>query len=161
MPLLGLEALARQCAPAVDPITVNAIVAQESAGNPHAIGVVGGELVYQPSSQAQALATARQLEAQGVNYSVGLAQINRVNFASLGLTVEEAFDPCTNLRAMQSLLHGCWQRARRTELGSGAVRGALSCYYSGTTDHLRFTSYVDAVIARARALRGTPASPPP
>lgn len=156
--MVGFEQLAQQCAPAVDPITVHAIVVQESGGNPYAIGVVGAQLMRQPRSKAEALATAGQLERLGLGYSVGLAQIYRPNVARLGLTLEQAFDPCASLRALQTLLHDCWQRARRTEQAQAAVRGALSCYYSGTTQHQRFTSYVDAVIAHARAARRS--SPP-
>lgn len=155
--MVDLDRLAQQCAPAVDPITVRALVAQESGGNPYAIGVVGAQLVRQPRSKAEALATVRELESRGIAYSVGLTQIYRVNFARLGLSIEAALDPCASLRSMQTLLHDCWQRARRSAAAQAAVRGALSCYYSGTTDHVRYTHYVDSVVSHARAARRTPA----
>lgn len=129
MDLPSLLALIAACAPQVHADTALAIVRTESAANPHAIGVVGGRLDRQPRSAAEALATARRLDEDGWDYSVGLAQINRRNFGRLGLTPESAFDPCTNLRAMQAVLAECFDRAGpQPQL---ALRRALSCYYSG------------------------------
>src|SRR5688572_24229347 len=119
------------CAPLVDPITARALVQVESGFNPHAIGVVAGSLLRQPSYHAEALATARMLQQAGWNFSVGLAQINVGNFARLGLTLDQAFDPCTNLAAMQSVLAECSSRIRRDEMPQRALRQTLSCYYSG------------------------------
>jgi type IV secretion system protein VirB1 len=122
-------ALVATCAPLVHPVTASALVSVESSFNPHAIGVVGGVLERQPRSRAEAIATARALEASGWNYSVGLAQINARNFAHLGLDAVTAFDPCRNLAAMQLVLSECLQRYDDT--AQAALRTALSCYYSG------------------------------
>jgi len=123
--------LAAACAPLVHTSTAEAIVAVESAFNPHAIGVVGGVLHHQPRNRAEALATASQLQADGWNFSVGLAQINVYNFERLGLTAATAFDPCGNLRAMQVVLGECFQRSASGAPAQAALRQALSCYYSG------------------------------
>ena len=69
-------ALVMACAPQVHAETARALVSVESAFNPWAIGVVGGALVRQPRYRAEALATARALQAAGWNFSVGLGQIN-------------------------------------------------------------------------------------
>jgi type IV secretion system protein VirB1 len=123
------------CAPQVHTDTARALVQVESEFNPWAIGVVGGALERQPQSRAEALATARALRQAGWNFSVGLAQINVTNDGRLGLTLETAFDPCTNLAAMQTVLLDCFDRAdaHTTEEQSGqtTLRQALSCYYSG------------------------------
>jgi type IV secretion system protein VirB1 len=106
----------------------------ESSGNPHAIGVVGGALVRQPRHQAEALATAKALQAAGWDFSVGLVQINVRNLARLGLSLDAAFEPCANLAAMQRVLNWCFDRTGSTERGSDQqlrLRQALSCYYSG------------------------------
>ena len=131
-----LVALALACAPHVDTRTVEALVAVESSRNPHAIGVVGGSLFRQPRLRAEALATAKALQAGGWDFSVGLAQINARNFERLGLSVETAFDACANLAGMQAVLCECFERAsqRKTAVPPDpqlAVRQALSCYYSG------------------------------
>lgn len=111
MDATSLTVLALACAPAVHPATALALTAVESSFNPHAIGVVGGVLARQPRSVAEALATARQLQKQGWNFSVGLAQINVHNLARLGLSIATVLDPCENLKAMQAILVECFDRA--------------------------------------------------
>ena len=83
MDVLTFSDLALACAPAVHGRTAHALVATESGFNPHAIGVVGGQLDRQPRTRAEALATAQHLQAAGWNFSVGLAQINVGNFERL------------------------------------------------------------------------------
>jgi len=128
-----LLSLLMTCAPQVDGGTARALIAVESAANPYAVGVVGGTLERQPRHRAEALATARALKVAGANFSLGLAQINVKNLHRLGLTLDTAFDPCTNLTAMQALLGDCFARApaRRQADSQAALRQALSCYYSG------------------------------
>jgi type IV secretion system protein VirB1 len=131
MDMNTFAALAMACAPLVHTDTAQALVAVESSFNPHAIGVVGGVLDRQPRNLAEALATANKLQANGWNFSVGLAQINLRNFARLGLNATTAFDPCENLRAMQTVLAECFERSSLKALPQPALRQALSCYYSG------------------------------
>ena len=142
--LLGLVAL---CAPLVAPSTAYALMRVESSFNPYAIGVVGASLQRQPRSYAEALATARRLQALGYDYSVGLTQINQRNFARLGLTTETAFDPCDNLQAMQRVLGECLNRSRQSGAPQRALRDALSCYYSGDFH----TGYRDGYVRRVAA----------
>jgi type IV secretion system protein VirB1 len=143
----AFPALVASCAPAVHPATATAIVAVESGFNAHAIGVVGGALLRQPGSRAEAVATARHLQAGGWNYSVGLAQINVGNFARLGLDAATALEPCRNLAAMQAVLLDCFERSGRS--GQEALRRALSCYYSGNFSTGFSHGYVDRVARQA------------
>jgi type IV secretion system protein VirB1 len=124
-------ALALACSPQVHPDTARAIVAVESTFNPYAIGVVDGVLERQPATRGEAIATANALRSAGWNFSIGLGQINVGNFARLGLTVESALEPCTNLRAMQVVLGECHGRTPTASDPQMALRQALSCYYSG------------------------------
>jgi|JI8StandDraft_2_1071088.scaffolds.fasta_scaffold05966_4 type IV secretion system protein VirB1 len=121
----GIESLA--CGPLAVPDDVMAhVVHVESSRNPFAIGVVGGRLLRQPRNLGEAVATVRMLEARGYNYSIGLAQVNRVNFARFGLdTPESGFDVCNNLAAGAKILAECLQRHE------GRWGDAFSCYYSG------------------------------
>ena len=157
MDAASFAALALACAPQVHADTARALVSVESGFNPWAIGVVGGVLERQPRHHAEALATARALQAGGWNFSVGLGQINAGNFARLGLSVESAFEPCTNLGAMQTVLGECFERSRATAAdGSGpahqaTLRRALSCYYSGNAVTGLRHGYVRRVVAAARA----------
>jgi type IV secretion system protein VirB1 len=103
-----------------------AIVRVESANNPFAIGVVGNRLSRQPKNLDEAIATVRDLESRGHNYSVGIAQVNRSNFAKYGLNkAEHAFDVCANLEAGSKILKECFSRT------NGDWGKAFSCYYSG------------------------------
>jgi type IV secretion system protein VirB1 len=142
-------ALAMACSPTVDPVTASALVAVESGFNPHAIGVVGGALVRQPRNRAEAIATAKALDAGGWVYSAGLAQINSRNFVRLGLSPSSAFDPCPNLRAMQIVLSECLERSQGAP--QIALRRALSCYYSGNSEAGFREGYVARIAASARA----------
>jgi type IV secretion system protein VirB1 len=160
MDALAFAAIAATCAPLVHPGTAQAIVSVESGFDPHAVGVVAGELQRQPKSDAEAIATARQLRATGWNFSVGLAQINVHNLERLGLTIESAFDPCQNLRAMQTLLCDCFDRAGDGSSPQGDLRRALSCYYSGNYVTGFREGYVARVIAASRSV-GTSSRAPP
>jgi type IV secretion system protein VirB1 len=145
--VIALAALVLSCAPLVAQDTARALIQVESAGNPFAIGVVGGALFRQPVSLAEALATVAALEAAGWNYSVGLGQINRRNFERFGLSPATAFDPCANLTAMQGILGDCFARASRRAPKQAALRDAFSCYYAGNfvTGHQH--GYVGKVLA--------------
>ena len=148
-------ALALACAPQVHADTAMALVSVESAFNPWAIGVVGGALMRQPRHRAEALATAKALQAAGWNFSVGLGQINVGNFDRLGLTVETAFEPCANLAAMQTVLAECFDRASGSAANAVdqvALRQALSCYYSGNFATGFLLGYVRKVAIAARAV---------
>jgi type IV secretion system protein VirB1 len=146
-------ALALACAPQVHADTARALVSVESAFNPWAIGVVGGALVRQPRHRAEALATAKALQAAGWNFSVGLGQINVGNFERLGLTLESAFEACANLAAMQTVLAECFHRARTPAMSApvdqAALRQALSCYYSGNFTTGFRHGYVRKVVTAA------------
>lgn len=144
---MELGTLLLACAPLIAPDTARALIAVESAGNPFAIGVVGGSLVRQPRTLAEALATVRALDAEGWNYSVGLAQINKSNFARHGLTVATAFDPCSNLSAMQRILSECFGRAAQRANAQTALRQAFSCYYSGNFQTGFQHGYVNKIVA--------------
>ncbi|MEZ5663220.1 MAG: lytic transglycosylase domain-containing protein [Burkholderiaceae bacterium] len=101
------------------------VVHVESAHNPFAIGVVGGRLSRQPRQLGEALAAVRALKAQGFNFSVGIAQVNRYNLAKYGLnSYAESFEVCPNLQAGAEILKECYDRAQ--DWGK-----AFSCYYSG------------------------------
>ena len=152
--------VAAACAPLVDASTARAVVQVESAFNEHAIGIVGGQLERQPRGPRQAIAMAQALESTGRNFSVGLAQINRYNFARLGLTVPTAFEPCSNLAAMQVLLLDCFDRASRGgTTAQRSLRRALSCYYSGNFSTGFQHGYTRRVVQAATSSAARPPFP--
>jgi len=154
--MLEFLALAQECAPTVAPQTMAAVVSVESGYNPYAIGVVGGRLARQPKSRDEAVATAQQLEADGWNFSLGVAQVNRYNLPKYQITYEQAFDACTSLRVGSKILEDCYVRAsKRTPEPQAALHAAISCYYSGNftrgfkPDVAGKPSYVQKVLASA------------
>lgn len=152
-PVDSFAKLVSRCAPNVAPDTLAAIVKTESSGNPFAIGVVGGRLPSQPRTYAEAVDTARTLQAKGYNFSMGLGQVNLHNLARYGESFETVFDVCRNLRTGAAILTECYQRAA-AQYGhpSVALPAALSCYYSGD-----FTTGVrHGYVARVLANVGRP-----
>lgn len=153
---VDFNTLAQQCAPTVHPTTLQALVRTESGFNPFAIGVVGGHLARQPRNRAEAVATAKALDAQGINFSMGLGQINKSNLARYGLTYDTVFDMCANLRAGADILSRCYaSAAARMGAGDRALGAAISCYYSGNFTRgfaadFGGTSYVQRVAANAQ-----------
>src|SRR5664280_1757031 len=154
--MLDLLALAQECAPTVAPQTMAAIVNVESGKNPYAIGVVGGRLERQPTNHQEAVATAKALAENGWNFSVGVAQVNRYNLPKYAISLEQAFDACTNIRVSSKILEDCYVRAAKTTPDTqAALQAAFSCYYSGNftrgfkPDVAGKPSYVEKVLANA------------
>jgi len=126
-----IASLAADCAPNVEASTMQALIMQESGGNPYAIGVVDARLISQPTTKEEAIEAVEMLVEAGANISLGLGQINYRNLQSLGMTVEEAFESCPNIKASDKILSDCFIRAERAgQEGQGALKSALSCYYS-------------------------------
>ena len=71
---------------AVPATVLQHVVRVESGFHPYAIGVVGGRLARQPRNLPEAVATARMLEQQGYNFSLGLAQVTSGAMASAAMS---------------------------------------------------------------------------
>ena len=97
---------------------------------------------------------ARSLLATGANLDLGLAQINSSNLTWLGLTVEQAFDPCRNLAAAATVLRAGYQLSGPTaEDAQTALRVALSRYNTGDASRGFRNGYVGRVENAAVTLR--------
>lgn len=143
--------LAQECAPQVHVTTLAAIVRQESAGNPFAIGINGAaRLPRQPQTKAEAVATAKWLQANGYNFDGGAGQINVRNLGWLGMSIEDLFDPCANLKGAATVLSDCYRRAvQKYGEGQPALHAALSCYNTGDFSKGFTNGYVMKVAANA------------
>lgn len=127
MPLLQLIAT---CAPLVHPQTMLHIVETESAGDPWAVNINNGPRISE--SGVKAVKLARRFIQAGYSVDVGLAQINSQNFEHLGLTLEQVFEPCTNLKAGAQILRNNYYRAEGQELSQNdQLDQALSYYNTG------------------------------
>lgn len=150
-------ALAQECAPQVPPQTLAAIVKTESGFQPLAIGVNGGSrLARQPANKPEAVATARWLIEHGYNIDIGLGQVNIKNLAKTGLSLEEAFEPCANLRAAAKIFDANLRWAQGTgKNDQAAVLAALSAYNTGSLSAGFRNGYVQRVVANAGAASTT------
>lgn len=163
--LAAAFSLTAQCAPTIAPETLLSVVQVESRFEPLAIGVNGApRITVAPTSVDDAVAKARALIAAGRSIDLGLAQINSRNLAWLGLTVEDAFEPCRNLAAAARVLRGGYDANQASILGEQqALRVALSRYNTGDAARGFDNGYVAKVVsASARivpAIQSTPRTP--
>ncbi|MCJ8029945.1 lytic transglycosylase domain-containing protein, partial [Shinella yambaruensis] len=129
--MIGLEIFIA-CAPNVAPATIEQIITVESAGDPLAINVNGGRLERKPESPADAAKMVYQYIANGHSVDMGLMQVNSRNLAALGYTVEEMFEPCTNISAGSRVLTQFYSAALRDYPDQQrALTAALSAYNTG------------------------------
>lgn len=165
----ALAALFLQCAPQVAPTTLETIVSVESSGNPNVIAVVDdGSSIY-PEDKASAIKFTKELEKQGKNYSAGLMQVNKKNFVKFGLDIDKAYEPCNNIATGAKIYEQCYIDAKNDERfpdEQAALRGALSCYYSGNMSRgfvkegKKNESYVDRANNAVNKIYSVPAIKP-
>lgn len=154
------ELLAR-CAPTVAESTMASIVKVESSGNVFAVADAGPVKLpwsvrktmvrsYFPSSKQEAVDLVRSLMNKGHTVSLGLSQVNDRNLKRLGLSVDQVFDPCTNLSAGAQILTDFYQRASK-QFGPGerALQAAISAYNSGDWERGVSNGYVTQVYKAA------------
>ena len=153
MPLtwVAVTALAAACAPTATPSTLAAVAKVESGFDPLAIGINGSDhRQIHPATLQQAVATASRLIGAGRNIDLGLAQINSGNLMRLGLSIDRAFDPCTNLAASGRVLQAAYTSVTRGTDGQDiAVLKALSLYNTGDAWRGFRNGYVAKVTAAA------------
>lgn len=130
------------CAPAVDPATMAAIVRQESGGHPWSINDNNGKRSYRLKAKEEAVLKATELISAGHSVDMGLAQINSKNLRWLGLSVAQAFDPCTNVAAGAKVLTQGYQK-------TGSLPAALSIYNTGKPNSARGREYARQVLRHA------------
>jgi type IV secretion system protein VirB1 len=153
------------CALTVAPATTEKITQAESGGNPLALYV--NHLVGpQPhaTSRSEAAAIARRYTAAGYTVDIGVMQINSRNLAGLGFTIEDALDPCTNVRGGGAILTANYERAV-AHFGEGQqALLAISAYNTGDWQRGFQNGYVARVTgipAIANLSIPTKAPPPP
>ena len=160
--------LAKQCLPDAPLSTLRAIAKIESAYNPLALsinypdkasatlgfddGIV--ELSRQPASVREAVQWTKWFYARGLTVSIGLMQVNTEHLPALGLSLEQAFEPCANLKAGWTILNVKY-RAAAAVIGKGqlALHAAISSYNRGSPAAGFTNGYVEKVLAAT-----TPAS---
>jgi len=130
------------CAPAIDPVTMAAIVKQESGGQPWVIhsNTTGKTVIF--NAKAAAVSAAKLAVGNSESVDLGLVQINSKNLPALGLSVEQVFDPCTNIAAGAKILAAGYEK-------TGSLGQALSLYNSGRADSKMGLAYAQKVYQQA------------
>lgn len=146
-----LAQLSQACAPQIATEAMLPLIQVESGGDPLRINVNHGPRVWARSAP-QAAALVRRFVAAGYSVDVGLAQINSRNFAHLGLTIETAFDPCTNLRASAQVLQEGYAHATLSYAGMAAIAATYSLYNTGSLAGGLRNGYVGRIWQAAGAL---------
>ncbi len=147
---LNFQELATDCAPDVAFETIAALVKTESDFDPIALNVNGAQSERSPRNTQEAINWANALIAEGRSVDLGLAQINSANLSQLGITVEQVFDPCTNLKAAQTLLlQNYMSAAQDSSHEQQALQKALSAYNTGSETRGFTNGYVQRVVDNA------------
>lgn len=150
------------CGPQVEAVTLAKIAKQESALKPWALSVnyplgtarklgePGGyaRLAQQPKTKDQAVRWAARLVEQGHTVSFGVMQISSQNLARLGYTLEQAYEPCINIKIAAALLSEKLGRARQLA-PHDPLPIALSLYNSGDPSLGFGNGYVSGVLGQS------------
>lgn len=130
MPITFVD-LAQTCAPAIAVETLAGVVSLESRFQPYSIRIGARKLMSkEPTTKAEAIATASALIAGGQDVLIGLGGIRSGELGKLKLSIAEAFDPCLNLQATAQLLDGYYRLAVRAGADADqAARVMLQSYY--------------------------------
>jgi type IV secretion system protein VirB1 len=142
---------------------MQAIIKTESAGHPYDLADAGPANLpwsqrknmvrsLHPTSGQEAARMVADLVAKGHIVAIGLTQINVQNLPSLGLTVDQVLDPCTNIAAGAKILTSFYSSALK-KLGTtdkqAALQAAISAYWSGDFERGFSGGYVQQVINNA------------
>lgn len=167
--------LAARCVPGAPLATLRSVVNVESAFHPFAVSInypeVAGTqlgigegnvtLARQPGNLAEAVRWSRWFLANGQTVSVGLMQLNIEHLAAFKISLEKAFDPCTNLKVGWTIFGDKYAQASAI-LGKGqlAMHAALSAYNSGSLVGGFRNGYVEAILRNQRREEEVVESPP-
>jgi hypothetical protein len=107
-------------------------------------------LARRASSLVEAIGWAKWLIQNGYNVDMGLMQVNSQHLQRLNLTVENVFDPCTNIRIGSMILTQNYLKARdQYGHGQNALYASLSAYNTGNFRRGFNNGYVSRVVKNA------------
>jgi type IV secretion system protein VirB1 len=152
LPTSSFNQLALSCAPGVDLPTLRAVAAVESHFEPWAIRDNTTHEMWAPPSLAAALALAGDQLTKGHSIDLGLMQLNSGNLASLGMRMNDAFDPCRSLGAASRILLAGFAAGSSETERQAAILITLSKYNTGRPLAGIANGYVDRVIAAQNKL---------
>ena len=147
---MPLGELVVRCAPHVAPRTALAILSVESGGYPWSINDNDTNYSHRFATREEAEIYVHERLAidPDASIDIGLAQLNSTNLRGLGLSVDMAFEPCTNVAMGMRILQGAYVRAEaRYGPTRRALFEALAAYNGGpqilTTTNIRLRRRVE------------------
>lgn len=162
-----LSLLVRQCASSSYPGVLRSVAHVESHFDPLALHNDTKHISVAALSLAASAEQAKQWISQGYSVDIGLMQINSSNLSALGMTVEDALDPCRSLEAGASLLSAAYARGASIADRQAALLIALSRYNTGNPLTGIANGYANQVISAQSApltgklaLQRAPNTPP-
>ena len=126
---------------------IRAIAKQESNGAPYSFYINKWESdQFRDLTLDEAVLVAEKLVDEGYTVDVGLMGINSRNVERFGLSIREAFDPCTNINLGEQILFENINHAlSKGHTGDHAVKVALSMYNTGSVHRGFNNGYVGKV----------------
>ena len=164
LPLALFVDLALACAPSVHVDTLAAIAKTESGFHPYALHDNSTGRSFKPRTVAEAVALATALSREGHSLDLGLMQVNSLNLAALGMSVEDAFEPCRNLAGGARVLTQAYEPPAPGADAQPRLARALSRYNTGHPTRGLANGYVarvrasaEVVVPALRVVGGAPA----
>lgn len=141
------NAMARRCAPTVDPAILAAVARRESHFDPLVLRNNTRHISITPTSLVAGAEQARAWISHGDSIDLGLMQINSTNLAKLKLTAETALDPCHSLQTAAHVLSVAYAQGSSVADRQAALLIALSRYNTGHALAGLANGYVGQVLA--------------
>jgi type IV secretion system protein VirB1 len=133
-------AIATQCSPGVDAHTMVGIAQRESGyGTSIETQILHDNTTHHTEVGTNVIAAARSLIAAGHSVDLGPWQINNRNLGLLGISLQDAFDPCQSVAGAARLLQ------------------LLSAYNTGSPSRGIVNGYAGGVAAAIRGVKDEPA----
>ncbi|MDE8346451.1 MAG: transglycosylase SLT domain-containing protein [Acidocella sp.] len=157
------SALAARCAPSTPEWVLSAVARTESNFHPWRLHDNSARVSGDPPSLQAAETEAAAWIAAGHSVDLGLMQINSGNLPALGMTVNEALNPCASLAAGAAVLRAAYGGGPVKPGQQTALLMALSIYNTGSPLKGIMNGYARRVIRNASAVpvsASLPQNPP-
>ena len=142
-----LSLYVRECAPDFDPRVLRAVAHIESGYDPLALHNNTKHISIALSSVSASAEQASLWISKGYSVDIGLMQINSGNLSALGMTIDDALDPCRSLEAGARMLSNAYTQGATVADRQAALLIALSRYNTGHTLAGLANDYVGRVLS--------------
>lgn len=114
---------------------IRAIIKEESSKNPLSVNVNkdGKSLIsYRPKNKQKAINIAKEWINKGYSVDIGLMQLNSDNLENFNISLDEAFNPCTNIKISSTIYHNFFKALKKKSSYKKRIYQAFSAYNTGS-----------------------------